>query len=496
MVVGHRKAQTVLASFLALIIITVMLVSCRKGPPTVQRLLVSGNVDRAIAVAHALPAEEREQAADILSAYAAAQQGVLTAKDLAAIHLAVIELSPLRPEAYGQLGITVAEHGGLIEPAAAGIEQWQKVLAVYPELQENAEFMRAGPLLRAGGSHVPPDGLARLAVMNELPTPKPSTSLGPWGPDLYIHHLFGAAGGFLVMTVEGPTCGLTGCVVSLADMSVKWYLENCVSAAVSGVGTHVAWVSCPEGGAQGTVHVIDTRDGRSSSLGSVALVDRSCHIAWSPDGCTVAITCRQGVTLFDVNGRSARVLALTQQLGDSELFPIRVHWLDSGRKLAVQLGGPWLGTPAYAEMDPIRVLEPGSGRIELVNVDPLAWSLGEAVWSPRTGLLACSIGPSSDRWIQIVNYEKATAADILATYGDVRSRPLGWSPDGTRLLLEMDPLQDETGWSCLWVWDSVSHELTLVSNRAHGAIWGDDGAVYWKAVEHDSWHGQLMVVRF
>jgi YD repeat-containing protein len=214
----------------------------------------------------------------------------------------------------------------------------------------------------------------------------------------------------------------------------------------------------------GGVWVMDVLTGRSEQLLQCGSGPEACGVAWSPDGSAIAVTHGNVLELIDPDRGNASVLV------DFRQWVFHPSWAPDSARIAVSLRD---GEVTAVDRD-------GSGRTTLRRLPDIG---GAGVsWSPDGSTLAYLPGteaqcPEASNAKECAGQYDITIMSLrLATNTLEKLGPggrcwcigvgpsLGWSPDGTRLVLVLPPLEGErTADLGLFVMNADGSDLHLLS---------------------------------
>jgi Tol biopolymer transport system component len=225
----------------------------------------------------------------------------------------------------------------------------------------------------------------------------------------------------------------------------------------------------------GGVWVMDVSTGASKQLLQCGNGPDACGVAWSPDGSRIAVTHGTVLALIDpVDGK-------TTVLQDFRVRRWAFHptWSPDSARIAVSLVG---GELTAVDRD-------GSGRTTLSQLRDIGGS--GAIWSPDGSTFAYIPGTdvqcpqASSAGDCAGQYDYTIMSLQLATNTSVELGPggrcqcnalgpsLGWSPDGTRLVLVLPPLSGgPTADFGIYVMNADGSDLRLISGGyAWSPVW-------------------------
>jgi Tol biopolymer transport system component len=208
--------------------------------------------------------------------------------------------------------------------------------------------------------------------------------------------------------------------------------------------------------------VMDASEGTSRQVLHCGPGPDACGVAWSPDGSRIAVTHGPSLELIDPDSGEATVL---QNFGQGVFSPT---WSPDSSRIAVSL---FDGELTAVNRD-------GSARTTLSRLP----DIGGAIWSPDGSTFAYTPGTA-------VQCPEASNADECAGQYDITimslrlatntpeklgsggrcwcagvGPALGWSPDGTRLVLVLPPLAGgPSGDFGLYVMNADGSDLRLLS---------------------------------
>jgi hypothetical protein len=212
----------------------------------------------------------------------------------------------------------------------------------------------------------------------------------------------------------------------------------------------------------GGVWVMEVSTGTSKQLLQCGSGPDVCGVAWSPDGSRIAVTHGNVLELIDPVDGNATVL---QDFRQGAFGPT---WSPDSARIAVSL---YDGELTAVDRD-------GTGRTTLSRLP----DIGGAIWSPDGSTFAYMLGtevqcPEASNADECAGQYDATIMSLrLATNVPQELGPggrcrcvgvgpsLGWSPDGTRLVLVLPPLSGgPSGDFGLYVMNADGSDLRLLS---------------------------------
>jgi Tol biopolymer transport system component len=310
-----------------------------------------------------------------------------------------------------------------------------------------ATGIAGGQLFRTGPAAVTP-----ITSPSMVPTPRP-----PSGNGLIA---VGSDGGILLLD---PTTGKT---MKRLDTPLPWVTD--ISWAPDGhrlafnveVQVDVNPSADPNAGG---IWVMDVEQGTSTQVLHCGTGPDACGVAWSPDGSRLAITHGALLKLIDPDTGEATVL---QNFGQGAFAPT---WSPDSSRIALSL---YDGELTAVHRD-------GPARTTLSRLP----DIGGAIWSPDGSTFAYFAETDVQCPEASDAQQCAGESDLTITSLDLAtdaSRPLhpggrcgcygvgpalGWSPDGTRLVLVLPPLEDgPTTDFGLFVMNADGSDLRLLSD--------------------------------